>query len=70
MLVKTQATAAFSKARTREALDQALTKIINDCISADDALVGSLIVAYSSENRCKMQSSIPHEQHPFLDRGA
>ena len=26
------------KARTREALDQALTKIINECISADDAL--------------------------------
>lgn len=25
-------------ARTREALDQALTKIINECISADDAL--------------------------------
>ncbi|MEX0272681.1 transposase [Leptolyngbyaceae cyanobacterium UHCC 1019] len=27
-----------AKARTREALDQALTQIINDCISADDAL--------------------------------
>lgn len=27
-----------AKARTREALDQALTKIINDCIFADDAL--------------------------------
>ncbi|WP_203032186.1 IS630 family transposase [Leptolyngbya sp. Cla-17] len=27
-----------AKARTREALDQALSKIINDCISADDAL--------------------------------
>lgn len=27
-----------AKARTREALDQALTKIINECISADDAL--------------------------------
>lgn len=27
-----------AKARTREALDQALTQIINDCISSDDAL--------------------------------
>lgn len=27
-----------AKARTREALDQALTEIINDCISSDDAL--------------------------------
>ena len=27
-----------AKARTREALDQALTQIINECISADDAL--------------------------------
>ncbi len=27
-----------AKARTREALDQALTKIINECISCDDAL--------------------------------
>ena len=27
-----------AKARTREALDQALTRIINDCISSDDAL--------------------------------
>ncbi|NJP10093.1 MAG: hypothetical protein HC866_11945 [Leptolyngbyaceae cyanobacterium RU_5_1] len=27
-----------AKARTREALDQALTQIINQCISADDAL--------------------------------
>ena len=27
-----------AKARTREALDQALTKIINECISGDDAL--------------------------------
>lgn len=27
-----------TKARTREALDQALTKIINDCISSDDAV--------------------------------
>jgi transposase len=27
-----------AKARTREALDQALTRMINDCISADDAL--------------------------------
>ena len=27
-----------AKARTREALDQALTRIINECISADDAL--------------------------------
>ena len=27
-----------AKARTREALDQALTQIINDCISAQDAL--------------------------------
>jgi transposase len=27
-----------AKARTSEALDQALTRIINDCISADDAL--------------------------------
>ncbi len=26
-----------AKARTREALDQALTQIINDCISCDDA---------------------------------
>jgi transposase len=27
-----------AKARTREALDQALTQIINECISDDDAL--------------------------------
>ena len=27
-----------AKARTREALDLALTQIINDCISCDDAL--------------------------------
>lgn len=27
-----------AKARTREALDQALTRIINECLSADDAL--------------------------------
>ena len=27
-----------TKARTREALDQALTKIINDYISSDDAV--------------------------------
>ena len=27
-----------AKARTQEALDQALTQIINDCIAADDAL--------------------------------
>jgi transposase len=27
-----------AKARTREALDQALTQIVNDCISAEDAL--------------------------------
>ena len=27
-----------AKARTREALDQALTQIINECISAEDAL--------------------------------
>ena len=29
---------ARAKARTREALDQALTRIITECISADDAL--------------------------------
>jgi len=43
-----------AKARTREALDQALTRIITECISADDAL-GWFAVVYSFENCCKTE---------------